>query len=164
MGACTLTMLTASIVIVANLPDGNEAQEKLQGRWILVGGEEKGESFGEEDAKKEGLVLLIKEDSLTMLEHGRNKEGTLKISLDPSKKPAAIDLTYTEGKHKGKTNHAIYSVEKDSLKICVSRKLLPNEPAERPMEFKTKVAKEDSDLRGMVLLVFQRQKKSAESK
>jgi uncharacterized protein (TIGR03067 family) len=54
--------------------------------------------------------------------------GTSRI--DPAKRPKAIDLTPTEGEHKGQTARGIYEVEGDTLKICFAE---PDKP--RPTEF-----------------------------
>jgi len=65
-------------------------------------------------------------------------------SIDPSKNPAAMELTVTTGRDKGKTYHAIYKIEKDQLIIC--RTTLPEKP--RPTEFESK--------RGTLLQTFKK--------
>src|SRR5262245_65584155 len=53
------------------------------------------------------------------------------FKLDPAKKPKAMDVTYDDGPNKGKTNHAIYALQGDTLTICRHQ-----QPArERPKEF-----------------------------
>jgi uncharacterized protein (TIGR03067 family) len=52
------------------------------------------------------------------------------FKLDPSKKPKQIDLEIMEGQ----PNKGIYSLEGDTLKLCVSE----DENEDRPTEFATK--------------------------
>ena len=40
------------------------------------------------------------------------------LKLDPAKKPREMDITYDDGPNKGKTHHAIYALEGDTLTIC----------------------------------------------
>src|SRR5262249_40694117 len=68
--------------------------------------------------------------------------------VDPTMKPATIDLTVVQGPEKGKTFRGIYAVEGDSYKIC--RPVKPDQA--RPTEFGTKA---DS---GLMLTVWKRQK------
>jgi uncharacterized protein (TIGR03067 family) len=77
-------------------------------------------------------VLIVEKDRMT----ARDRDDTLDEStfkIDPSKKPAAITITYLSGSDKGKVLQGIYAVEGDSLKICVSF----NEK-ETPKEFVSK--------------------------
>ena len=54
-----------------------------------------------------------------------------KFKMDPSKKPKAIDISYTEGPSAGQTVKAIYKFEGDTFTIC--RAL--TDAAPRPTEF-----------------------------
>jgi uncharacterized protein (TIGR03067 family) len=119
-----LALLAAVSLLVA--PDdvtkdsAKKELEKLQGTWVLVGAEEKGHVLTEAEAKAEDQTLLIKGDKLTLL-RGKHHD-TCTIRLDPSKKPAWMDLIFDGDK----ANHAIYSLEGDKLTICVSYKYGPN--------------------------------------
>ncbi len=64
--------------------------------------------------------------------------------LDPTTDPASIDITFTEGKDKGKTALGIYKIEDDTLTICRSA---PGQP--RPTEFASKPAG------GLTLMTYQ---------
>src|SRR5205823_15047290 len=55
-----------------------------------------------------------------------------KITVDPSKKPKAIDYVLTGGPDKGKTQLGIYEIEDDTLKTCFAA---PGKP--RPADFTT---------------------------
>jgi uncharacterized protein (TIGR03067 family) len=56
----------------------------------------------------------------------------MSFTLDPTKNPKWIDVTYTDGERKGESSLGIYELKDDSLKICMSRSTT------RPMEFETK--------------------------
>ena len=127
---------------------------KLQGTWVLVGGEEKGRVLTEEAARGERESLIIKGDTITVIRGER--KGTGKFRLDPSKKPAWMDLIDPDNKNQ--VNHAIYRLDGDRLTICVSKKFKPNKPEERPVKFTTK-SEENKNLPGLVMGVYQRQKK-----
>jgi uncharacterized protein (TIGR03067 family) len=141
-------------VFFAPPADPTKDAAKLQGTWVLVGGEEKGMVLTEEDAKKERESLVIKGDTITVIRGDRKGSG--KFRLDPSKKPAWMDLIDPE--NKTQVNHAIYRLEGDQLTICVSQKFNPNQPEERPLKFTTK-AEDNKNLPGLVIGIYQRQKK-----
>jgi uncharacterized protein (TIGR03067 family) len=131
--------------------------DKLQGTWVLVGHSEKGRVWGEEDAKKEKQSVTIKGDTLTLTRD--NAKDEIRIRLDPTKKPAWIDLLCEDTEeHKVYVNHAIYSLEGGRLTICVSRKYSPNPPEQRPAKFNT-ILEDNKKLPGLVLTVYRRQKK-----
>jgi uncharacterized protein (TIGR03067 family) len=130
--------------------------DKLQGKWVMVGGEEKGDVITPEAARKEAWTFIFKGDKLTFLDHGREQERWT-VRLDPKQKPAAIDLVSAKAIEDGNTNHAIYLLEEDKMTICVSRKFNPNSPKERPTKFTTK-REENSELRGMVMAICKRVK------
>jgi len=71
-----------------------------------------------------------------------------KFTIDPTKKPKAIDYTMTEDPTKGKTHLRIYELEGDTVKFCFA---MPGK--DRPTEF---TAKEGSQ---RTLSVWKRAKK-----
>jgi uncharacterized protein (TIGR03067 family) len=150
-----LVMAVALLVVVE---DPTKELDKLQGTWVLVGGEEKGTVLTEEDARKERESIAIKGDRFTITRG--DARGNCTIRLDPSKKPAHMDIVFTEeaGEFKGKANHAIYRLDGDRLTICVSRKFKPNKPEERPERFTTR-REDNKNLPGLVMGIYQRQKK-----
>jgi uncharacterized protein (TIGR03067 family) len=128
--------------------------EKLQGTWVLVGGEGKGNVLSEKAAREEEWSLVIKGDKFTLI---RGKEsGTVMIRLDPSKQPAWMNLIGIEDR--SLVNHAIYTLEEDRLTICWSRGGRPNSPEERPVKFTTK-RDDNKNLRGLFMGIYKRQKK-----
>ncbi len=77
---------------------------KLQGTWTI----EEAERDGQRDPAAGGQITISGDHFITKTKKGDKvlREGTLK--LDPSKKPATIDATYTQGPDKGKTRLGIY--------------------------------------------------------
>jgi RNA polymerase sigma-70 factor (ECF subfamily) len=124
----------------AKAPDD---KEKLQGTWVGVEGERNGEKAAAEDARK--FKLIVKGDRITINPDGENRVSTFK--LDPTQKPKAIDLTPQDGPAKGQTVPGIYSLEGDTLKLCVSN----GEVGNRPTDFTTKAGS------GLVVLVLHRE-------
>jgi uncharacterized protein (TIGR03067 family) len=122
---------------------------KLEGTWILVGGEEHGEALSEEEAKNEDETLIFKGNRIAKIRSGNKAEAEYRI--DPAKKLGRLDLVYSAKER----NHAIYSLDGDVLKICVSERYKPNSPKERPVRFTTKRS-ENKDLERLVLSIYKR--------
>jgi uncharacterized protein (TIGR03067 family) len=110
--------------------DAAEADLKaMVGKWKV----EKAE-LGGKDA-----TAVVKDVKLELAEGGKYKldllgqkdEGT--FSVDPSRKPAEMDIKGTEGPNKGKTIKTIYKLEGDTLTVCYE--LGGNA---RPAKFETK--------------------------
>jgi len=106
----------------------------LEGTWVITGKEFMGKKADEEEVKKLAAAseVIFKDGkrALNDLESSKIRtEATL--TLDPAAKPKAMDLTYTSGDVKGKTDHAIYELDGDALKVCYT--LEPG--ADRPTEF-----------------------------
>jgi uncharacterized protein (TIGR03067 family) len=117
--------------------DVKSQTDMLQGTWRVFSADRDGSKVPDDEIKK--ITLVIKGDKLT----ARRTENASKpeervyemtFTLDPSKKPKWIDVTYTDGERKGESSQGIYELnEKDgTLKICMSR------GTTRPMEFETK--------------------------
>jgi uncharacterized protein (TIGR03067 family) len=107
-------MLVMIASLTASAP-GADAQEKdgLLGTWVAVSAERNGRAA--EDL--EGHELTFAGDRFTIRSKGKVLyQGSYRV--EPSKKPAAIDFTHTEGEAKGKTWLGIYLLEGSGLKIC----------------------------------------------
>jgi uncharacterized protein (TIGR03067 family) len=115
---------------------GKKELEKLQGTWKVVKAIKDGRAQPEDAVKK--MKVSIAGDKLTV------DRETTPFVIDPSKKPATIDITVD----KKLTLQGIYELDKDTLKICVGL-----EGVKRPADFK---AGENS---GCSLLVLEREKK-----
>jgi len=66
---------------------------------------------------------------------GSDMEPGAKFKLDPAHSPKAIDLTWSEGRLKGKTVAGIYSFEKGKLWLCTAPP--SKDSGNRPTDFKT---------------------------
>jgi uncharacterized protein (TIGR03067 family) len=123
----------------AKAPDD---KKKLQGTWEMVEAERGGQKVGEELGK---VKLSFQGDALVLTMGGEDKQATFK--LDPTQKPKAIDVMPQDGSEKGKTLRAIYSLDGDTLKLCLDDR----GDQERPTEFTTKGGT------SLMLLVLKRQ-------
>jgi uncharacterized protein (TIGR03067 family) len=117
--------------------DAKKALKKFEGTWSVVSVEKDGKKAPEGEISD--VQCVFSGENLSFKKGDKTKEGTIKI--DPSKKPAHIDIT-----HDGKTAMGIYSFTKDELKLCISE-------TERPTEFTTKEGTKTT------LIVLKREKK-----
>ena len=139
--------VAAILLFVAVLPGQDKPVtdlDRLQGTWVPASAVFDGTEAPAEILKD--LLWVIADNELSELNKGR-RESRAKLALDAAKKPAAFDVTYTEGVAKGHTGHSIYKIEGDVLTVCMSAL-----PGERPTEFASKRGD------GSSLLVFKRAK------
>src|SRR5262245_57159820 len=108
-------VVAAALLVAAE--DAKKDLDKIQGTWHVVSVENDGAKRPDEVAKD--MKMVIKGDKYTFTAGDMTESGTIK--LDPSKKPATIDISITEGDDKGKTQLGIYQIEGDTFKICVDR-------------------------------------------
>jgi uncharacterized protein (TIGR03067 family) len=125
--------------------DGKKDMAKLEGEWSMVSGERDGQALPEDLVKDAKRVAKAGETTVTI---GGQQFLKAKFTVDPSKKPKAIDYTVTEGPNKGKTQLGIYELDGDTVKFCFAA---PDK--ERPKEFKTAAES------GLTLSVWKREKK-----
>jgi uncharacterized protein (TIGR03067 family) len=130
---------------VAAQADRKKEMAILEGEWSMVSGEASGQSLPE-DAVRSGK-RIAKDGETTITISGR-VFFKAKVTIDPTKKPKAIDYKMTEGPTKGKTHLGIYELDGDTVKFCFAA---PGK--ERPTEFS---ANEGS---GRTLSVWKRVKK-----
>src|SRR5262249_35094149 len=121
-------------------------RKAMQGSWKVVSFEIDGnQPFDEEQLARIKATfdgsgkLTIEADGSTVL------EATTKI--DPSKKPKAIDIAYTEGDMKGQTALGIYELKGDTFRYC---RAAPGK--DRPTAFSSKAGSEHA------LVVYKREK------
>jgi uncharacterized protein (TIGR03067 family) len=129
------------------LAPAQQAKDPLEGTWEQVSAAEDGNK-----PKAVSRTDLILGDGkfiihLTMRAGLADNVGTYieyKYAADPTQKPPTMDITPLSGAQKGKTIRAIYTIEKDELKICQTTLA----EMERPTEFVSK--------RGTLLLIFKK--------
>jgi uncharacterized protein (TIGR03067 family) len=124
-------LFVSSSTFAGKPDDAAEADLKaMVGKWKV----EKAE-LGGKDA-----TAVVKDVKLELAEGGKYKldllgqkdEGT--FSVDPSKKPAEMDIKGMEGPNKGKTIKTIYKLEGDTLTVCYEL----GGGTTRPTKFETK--------------------------
>jgi uncharacterized protein (TIGR03067 family) len=138
-----LMALVAGLLLAAGpVPKEDEAKkevEKLQGKWQCISVEAEGQTLPGDVVKI--WALTFKNDLIT-LSLGDEAGWKGKFTLDPSKKPKAIDVTLMEidGKMvEEKVVLGIYEVDKNGLKLIARAARVK----ERPAEFVTKKDTED---------------------
>lgn len=128
---CTVGALLAVTLAVfsARADDARDDLKALQGTWELVYFEGDGKEVKVRNGTK---AIITGHKSVIKVGDKVIAAGTFK--LDPRKKPKAVDMTYTQGRDKGKTFKGIYQLDGNKVKFC--RAGSPED--ERPNEFKTK--------------------------
>jgi uncharacterized protein (TIGR03067 family) len=121
-------------------------RKRYEGTWQVVALEVDGNKAAEEDARK--ITVTNGADGAWAIESEGKVVARGTSTLDPTKKPKAIDLTVTEGDSKGQTDLGIYELGDDTRKVCLA-------PAgkERPTEFSSPAGS------GQILAVLKRVKK-----
>jgi uncharacterized protein (TIGR03067 family) len=125
------------------------AKDELQGIWQLLSLEFDGLSVGEGRSELESTRLLMEQKSLTLfytpetvLAQSATRQADADFTVDATQSPKVIMLTWKECPWNGKKNFvrkAIYAVEGDRLRLCLSRK---DDDKEAPTEFSAKAGSE----------------------
>jgi uncharacterized protein (TIGR03067 family) len=139
-----LAFVLVALPVRAEAPGGKEAEEErraLQGAWVVVRMDEDGKKMFQE----ERLKFIFKGDEIAPLNKGE-RTAWMGYRLDPTKTPKRFDLTLGLGAHLGGQLEGIYSLDGDTLKICLSSK-------KRPTAFVTAPGS------GTALLILEREKK-----
>jgi uncharacterized protein (TIGR03067 family) len=130
-------VLLVGLLLAADTPNKGDATKddlaKFEGTWKVQSATLGGEEVPPEAAEKmeivvSGTTIAIK-DADRAGKDGKPEEASFK--LDPSKKPAHIDLTPTKKDDK-RTVQGIYEFDGDTLKLCW------NKHGTRPTEFASK--------------------------
>jgi uncharacterized protein (TIGR03067 family) len=95
-------------------PDAAADLKAMVGKWKI----EKAEMAGmDATAFVKDVTLEIGEGGkYTVLILGQKDVGT--VTIDPTKKPAEMDIKGTDGPNKGKTIKTIYKLDGDTLVVC----------------------------------------------
>ena len=89
--------------------------DAIRGTWIPVEAILEGKKLPEEGL--EGMVLIIDRGTYSIQALGGGVDrGT--VALDGAVYPLGMDLTGTEGLHRGRTRHAIYEIAGDWMRVC----------------------------------------------
>jgi len=140
---CSMSMIAMLLVAAVAWADAKEDAKAMEGTWVPVSAELGGTKFPDEALKT--MKLQLKEGKYRVEVGKQVDQGTL--TLDPSKKPAAMDIKGTDGPNKDKTFLAIYELSGDSMKICYDLG-----GKDRPTEFKT------APKTGTFFVVYKREK------
>lgn len=103
--------------------------DKLQGTWVLVSMQTEGHDVAAEDFKDRTAVY---EQNRVTLRAGDRVRRCGIVTLDPGRKPKAINTWDQDGPYEDQTVPGIYELDGDTLKLCFAR---PGQ--ERPKEFTT---------------------------
>jgi len=106
----------------------DEDLAKLQGEWTVVFLEVDG--IAPAPSTFAGAKIVIDGDRFTSLGMGAVFEGNLAVNSTAS--PKVLRMMFTAGPEKGNTNHGIYELDGDRLRLCLS---VTGGPA--PTEFAT---------------------------
>lgn len=123
------------VVLVARAQEDAAKKElqKLNGAWVMVSGERDGVKLADEHVKKSTIAWKGK-DVVVVTPHQSKEPITAAVALDPTKKPAEMEWTRTNGPDAGKKMLAIYEfIGDDQYRICFA----PG-GKERPKDFSTK--------------------------
>jgi uncharacterized protein (TIGR03067 family) len=104
---------------------------KLIGTWTVASAEKDGKT--ETAANVKGKQVKITRDTITCLDRDGKTEMACRYTVDTSKTPWRLELTCTQGEHKGKKLHGIVSQDGNNLKLCHAK---PG--GDTPTSFKTK--------------------------
>ncbi len=104
--------------------------EKLQGTWMLVSMQTEGHDVAAEDIKD--LTAVYEQNHVTLKAGDRVRRRGI-VTLDPGRKPKAINTWDQDGPYEDQTVPGIYELDGDTLKLGFAR---PGQ--ERPKEFTTR--------------------------
>ena len=138
-----LSVVSLALAVTTLAGDKSDDAKTIQGTWLPVKAELRGQPMKDEVLKIISLKLDGKnyEVRAEMLDKGT-------YTIDPAANPKAIDVTGVEGPNAGKKIPAIYELDGDTLTICYNLGQGP-----RPAEFKSPDGK-------MIFLVKYKRKKA----
>lgn len=116
-----LLILMAAGLVAADPPAEDAAKRdlgRIQGTWQGVAMEVDGKPAPAYMVAV--LTIVFKGDTLTFV-FAEPGARNFTYKLDPTTKPAGIDVTAAEGKFKGETDKGVYSLDGDTLKICIGK-------------------------------------------
>src|SRR5258707_15167623 len=114
-----LAFTVAVLLVGADAPTDAVKKDmaSLEGEWSLVSGEREGMAIPEEYIKTGKRVF---KDGVVTVSFGDMVILKAKVTLDPGKKPKAIDYEVTDGSLKGQKQLGIYELDGDTVKFCMA--------------------------------------------
>ena len=125
--------LLPALIVAVSLAGGEPPRtdlDALQGTWTLVAMETEGHDVAPEDFKD--YTATYEGNRLTLRAGQRVRRRGI-VTLDPERKPKAVNTWDQDGPYDDQTVPGIYDLQGETLKVCFAR---PGE--ERPKEFTTK--------------------------
>jgi len=106
----------------------------LDGEYTLTAGLKGGQPAPEQFLKAvQGVTIKDSVMTIKIKEGDKEDSKMAKLKLDPSKKPAELELIPQDGPEKGKAMPGIYSLEKGELKLAFAES--GPQPGPRPKDF-----------------------------
>jgi uncharacterized protein (TIGR03067 family) len=139
-----LSVLMTALVIGGGDPARTDL-DRLQGTWVLVSMETEGHDVAALDFKD--WTVVYEQNRMTLRAGERVRRRGI-VTLDPGRKPKAINTWDQDGPYEDQTVPGSYELEGDTLKLCFAR---PGR--ERPKEFTTKSGT------AFLVCVYKRQKR-----
>ena len=139
--------LTAGLAVAggAQNPAADQELKQLQGIWKVVAAEANGQKVPAEDLGRYQLLIEPSGHMTAFRDGAITLQGSL--TLDPSRTPKTLDVTFTKGQQSGKTAQGIYELKDGALKVCRA-----NPGQSRPAEFASPPGS------GLTLIVYERAK------
>jgi uncharacterized protein (TIGR03067 family) len=109
------SVLAVGLVLAVGTRAADEKEGRPSGTWEFTKHEMDGKPTPVDDVKQ--MTITFDGDKYTIKKgEAVAQAGTNKF--DPSKKPATVDCTVTEGDQKGSTMLGIYEITGETLKAC----------------------------------------------
>jgi uncharacterized protein (TIGR03067 family) len=149
-GLSVVAVMLAAIATIAFADDAKEAaikkdRKQIEGTWRVIELVIDGNKATEEDAKK--FTVVNGSDGTWILRDEDREINRGTSTIDPTKKPKAIDFTVTEGDGKGNQHKGICELGTKTRRLCFAP-----EGKERPTEFSSAPGS------GHILVTFEREK------
>jgi len=129
-----LIVLSTTLLLAADPGDDVRNELKaLQGKWKTVAVEALGKTFPKDSVPD--FTFVVASDGKST---GKRPKGEFRFTMtvNPTKKPKAIENLHETGDQKGKKQYGIYKLEGDKFTVCMTRP--GSAEGDRPKDFATK--------------------------
>jgi uncharacterized protein (TIGR03067 family) len=109
--------------------DAKKDLQSLQGTWKVISTIDSGQEVPAERIAK--MTIIIEGNKLRFRMEGEPEVEEATFTLDPTKKPRAIDIVTTDRNGQGRTVRGIYKIEGNRVTLCTNSA----KDGERPTEF-----------------------------